>query len=176
MITGNGTINADVTTVGGGQILPGDQTLPEDIQTLSVTGSLTMDQNSVAFFELAADTKQADLLSVSGNAHLASAELLVELLGDPNNLSPTDVFTIVSSNGTIDGTFNTLNADPTLVDAVDADGNVLATFVVNYNGNSVTLTEVPEPAISFLVLVGAVFCRRKKICNRACNQLSALLY
>jgi hypothetical protein len=165
-IYGNGTIDGDLSIAGGGSILPSDINLPEDIEEIFVTHTITMDSSSSLVFELDANTKGADLLDAGVGDHLNSAQLSIVLFGDPSNLSPSDVFTILSSGGTIDGTLNTLNADPNLVEATDSDGNPVATFSVTYNTGSVVLRPVPEPAIALLLALGGALLRRPRTSAR----------
>ena len=168
-VFGKGSIDADVTTTGG-TLAPGDVNLPEDIETLSITHGLTLDHNSAVFFELDAGTKQASKIDVTNDVHLNNAILFVELLGDPNDLTPSDVFTIITSGGNIDGLLDDSDGNPVgVIDAFDADNNIVATFQVNYNGDSVTLTPVPEPAIASVLVLSIALCIRPRTRVRGCE-------
>ena len=100
---GTGTVGT--TTLGAGSTLvPGNS-----IGTLTVDGDLTFDSDTTYQVEVAPDGSDSDLVQVTGQARLNGAE--VAHVGNNGNYRPATVYTILSADGGLDGTFGGVTSD-----------------------------------------------------------------
>lgn len=100
---GTGTVGT--TTLGAGSTLaPGNS-----IGELTVDGDLTFDSDTTYQVEVAADGSSGDHVRVTGQARLNGAE--VAHIGNNGNYRPATVYTILSADGGLDGTFGGATSD-----------------------------------------------------------------
>lgn len=133
---GSGTVSG--LTLNGGTLSPGNSP-----GTLTVTGNLVMDANSIYLAEV--EGPVADRVNVTGTATLADTLRLVPLGGSYNFDS---AYTLLSAAGGLGGTTFT---------TVDPTGFVGAgiTTTVTYSGNDVLLTLAPKALASLGVTAPA---------------------
>ena len=139
-LAGNGTLGNSafpITVTNNGIIAPGDP-------AVSSTGSLTVIGNVTSNGGLninVGPSSASSLLAITGNLTLgtSSALNLTTLTGGFDG----SVYTIASFTGTLSGTFGTVSG-------------LGAGYAVNYNANSITLSEAatPEPATLGLFGIG----------------------
>ncbi|MGI8820869.1 MAG: hypothetical protein ACR2ID_08400 [Chthoniobacterales bacterium] len=150
----------DYLHIGG---VPGFDPAPDGALTTLVTvnGNLSLTSNSDVYFEIFDPTITASM-RVNG---LAAFDGILELvLFDPSLLTSTDSLTLILTDGPITGSFaNVLSGgrlDATQDTETGGTGDVVGSFRVDYNGNSLTITDfqpagaVPEPGTWALVVVG----------------------
>jgi len=100
---GTGTVGT--TSLGAGSTLaPGNS-----IGTLTVDGDLTFDSGTTYQVEVAPDGSSGDRVQVTGQAHLNGAD--VAHIGNNGNYRPAAVYTILSADGGVDGTFGGVTSD-----------------------------------------------------------------
>jgi subtilase-type serine protease len=100
---GTGTVGT--TSLGAGSTLaPGNS-----IGTLTVDGDLTFDSDTTYQVEVAPDGSSGDRVQVTGQARLNGAE--VAHIGNNGNYRPATVYTILSADGGLDGTFGGVTSD-----------------------------------------------------------------
>jgi len=153
---GSGQITRNVTI--GNSSGSGDAVLApgNSAETLTITGSLNMLSDAKFAFELNGIAGTADKVAANGITINSNAVFEFSLLGNLSGVNIDDQFTILDNTGVgnISGTFSNLTAGGTF----DAGGGL--TFGVSGGsgvyGNDLilTVTAVPEPAASALVLVG----------------------
>jgi len=155
-LTGTGTINAASVTAGG-LVSPGNSA-----GTLTLTGNLTLLSTSTLLFELGGGTPGTgyDLLTIGGNGVIAGNLSLLFLNGYQTSVTPSATFTVLTTGGTLTGSFaNIANGQQLFT----ADGAGL--FKVNYGpgsafaANSVVLSNfvaVPEPSTWALMVIGTL--------------------
>ncbi len=129
---------------------------------VTINGNLTLGSTSEFQFELYDPTVTA---SVRVNGFATVGGLLDLLLFDPSLISSTDTFTLILTNGAIAGAFDNVLSGGRLDATQDPDtggtGDVVGSFRVDYNGNSLTITDfqpagaVPEPGTWALLAAGA---------------------
>ncbi|MFT3878332.1 MAG: PEP-CTERM sorting domain-containing protein [Gemmatales bacterium] len=151
-ISGNGTVGGGGSiSQGNGNVSPGASPGHLNINV----STFTMSSTSTLIIELAGTGQGTsyDWLSVTGAAVLGNAALNVSFLsGFQNIVSPSDVFTILTTGTGESGQFNGL-VDGSRVFTSDGYGS----FQINYSGNDVVLSNfqtiaVPEPATVALLL------------------------
>jgi fibronectin-binding autotransporter adhesin len=153
---GSGQITKNVTI--GNSSGSGDAVLApgNSAGTLTITGSLNMLSDAKFAFELNGITGTADKVAANGITINSNAAFEFSLLGNLSGVQVEDQFTILDNTGVgnISGTFSNLTAGGTF----DAGGGL--TFAVSGGsgvyGNDLilTVTTVPEPTASALVLMG----------------------
>lgn len=138
-------------TMTGGRIQIGEPFFGSPV--LTVNGAVTLDSTSTLsmLFSRTNPTFGPDyssLLSATGNVALGGANL--DLLGvslactTPGGLNVGDVLTLVTTTGTLSGTFsNAANGAP--IPVYCAGGSIAGTVRIDYASNSVTATVVPTP-------------------------------
>lgn len=100
---GSGTVGT--TSLGAGSTLaPGNS-----IGTLTVDGDLTFDSDTTYQVEVAPDGSDSDLVQVTGQARLNGAD--VAHIGNSGDYRPATVYTILSADGGLDGTFGGVTSD-----------------------------------------------------------------
>ena len=100
---GTGTVGT--TRLGAGSTLaPGNS-----IGTLTVDGDLTFDSDTTYQVEVAPDGSSGDHVQVTGQARLNGAE--VAHIGNNGDYQPATVYTILSADGGLDGTFGGVTSD-----------------------------------------------------------------
>ncbi len=100
---GTGTVGT--TSLGAGSTLaPGNS-----IGTLTVDGDLTFDSDSIYQVEVAPDGASGDHVQVTGQARLNGAN--VAHIGNIGDYRPATVYTILSADGGLDGTFGGVTSD-----------------------------------------------------------------
>ena len=100
---GTGTVGT--TTLGAGSTLaPGNS-----IGTLTVNGDLTFDSDTTYQVEVAPDGSSGDRVQVTGQARLNGAK--VAHIGNNGAYRPATVYTILSADGGLDGTFGGVTSD-----------------------------------------------------------------
>ena len=165
---GTGSITGAVT-VNGGILAPGNS-----IESLAVTGNLTLNTGSAFAYEMssgAVPSAAADFQKVFGDLGLSGTVnlTLTDLASSPVAFSPNTTLSLINYAGTWNGGFFTCAGNELTNHEVFTAG--LTTWQINYDaisgglnfateytgGHFVTLTAVPEPAslLALGCLVGA---------------------
>ena len=144
--------NVASAAVNGGGVLSWDSGTTNSVGTLSSNGTLeptgtttgTLDTRSLtlnghdALDVNLAGTGACSVINVTGTATLAGTLQITSL----ESISPGTAFTILSSTGTITGTFAGLDDGATVTDGAGEN------FTINYTSNSVVLTRWVSPTIT----------------------------
>ena len=108
----------------------------------TINGNLTLGSTSDYFAEVYDPTITA---SVRVNGIAALDGVLELLLIDPSLITSTDTFTLILTDGQITGAFANVLSGGRLDARQDTDasgtGDVVGSFRVDYNGNSLTITD-----------------------------------
>ena len=166
MLEGTGTIGPTLTNAAF--ISPGLMFGPA-IGTLTLFSDLTLVSTSQLLFDISGRNPGAghDFLSVAGSLSL-NLDGTLDIKLDPGfvrSIIPSDVFTIMSSNQRMSGSFSNA-ADGGRLQTSNGQGS----FVVRYaDQNSVTLSQfegIPEPASAIQIMLGlfplAIFRHRSR--------------
>lgn len=127
-------------SMSGGELMVGHGLSPDG--TLAVDGGVTLASTSVLqmFIDRVGTTPSSDYsqLTATGDVNLGSATL--ELLGGSPcpTLNVGDVYTLVSTTGSLSGTFHGLSDGSTT--QLPCGGGTEPTLVINYTAHSVTAT------------------------------------
>lgn len=163
-IAGSGTFSGNAMVIGnGGALRPG-----QSPGLLTLNGSLILANDATLGVELAGTTVGSayDRVAVTAGANglvLLDGVLEVKLLdGFAASISSADVFTILTSDVAITGTFD--NVVDGRVTTLDGNGSFAVTL--GAGGTSLVLSDfaaVPEPAtLAALAGVGAMLLRRRR--------------
>ena len=123
-LMGSGTV-ASLTSTGG-LVAPGDTLTTSGLGTISVTGDLTLDNESIVLLDLAGTA--SDKIVVGGTATLGGAGLLLR----GRDLVGGTTFQVLTAGTSVDGTF------ASTVNWTDGNWDFLG-LTVEYDANSVTL-------------------------------------
>jgi hypothetical protein len=144
-LSASGTIGSAVTNSG----------LLHPVQSLSLTGNLTLTGSSTVLFDLGGSTPVTgyDTLSAQ-NVALGGSLDLIFTNGYQSSVLPSTTFTLITASGSLSGQFAGITNGSTVY---TTDG--LGAFTVNYLPSSLTIsnfTPVPEPPTATLIGLGAV--------------------
>jgi hypothetical protein len=144
-LSASGTIGSAVTNSG----------LLHPVQSLSLTGNLTLTGSSTVLFDLGGSTPVSGYDTLSApNVALGGSLDLIFTNGYQSSVLPNTTFTLITTSGSLSGQFAGITNGSTVY---TTDG--LGAFTVNYLPASLTLsnfTPVPEPPTAVLVGLGAV--------------------
>jgi hypothetical protein len=164
-LSGTGTITGNVSN--GGTLDPGFSA-----GTIGVTGNLSLTSTSHYDLEIGGPNQGSDydFLSEAGTVQLTLAGTITPTLLNGYSPGTSDVFTVLTSNQPLLGSFsNAANNDR----LITADG--LNTFRINYGAsspfdpNSVVLSDfalIPEPSSLLLAALGVGFLSLRRQSNR----------
>jgi hypothetical protein len=155
IFSGSGTVGSAVTNSG----------LLHPIQSLTLTGDLTLTGSSTILFDLggSAPVTGYDTLSAPG-ATLGGSLDLTFTNGYQSTVSPSTTFTLITASGGLSGQFAGISNGST-VDTTDG----LGAFTVSYLPTSLVIsdfTPVPEPSAASLVGVGGVLLAAAGVARR----------
>ncbi len=165
---GAGVINGNVLVGGEGNVFPDGK--------LTINGFLSEGPNTFTGFHIGGLNQGTDydFLEVNGDVGIGGLLFLTMSNGFELQLSANQIFTILTSNGVITGTFDNV-ANGTRLETTDG----LASFQVNYGSGSLfdpddlVLSDpkiVPEPGSVVLLamgggLIGVIRFRRRPVCR-----------
>lgn len=164
MLIGVGTVNGNVTTsIGSTSIGPGASP-----GLITINGNLSLHSGNTLNMELGGTTAIAgyDLLDVNGNLNLAGLLNLQFVNGFESLLTAGSIFTIVTADTPILGSFSNVASGGFLFDLGNRhEFNVYYGAGSAYGVNNVTLVAItPEPARTMLLFVGlsSMLLRRRR--------------
>ncbi len=145
-LTGSGVLNASAgTSVGniiiGGTLSPGNN----GIGTLTITGNVVFNSGAHLIAE-ASGSNSADLLAITGNLDLSSANDFLDL---PSTVAPGGTYKIATYTGNLTGTFDQISPH----------------YTINYDvvNKQILITAIPEPsAIGLLIGTAAGLLLRQR--------------
>ena len=128
MLTGTGTVAANMAVNNNGTVAPGE---PNTLGTLEIDGGISFNGGSQLLVSLGATP---DLLHVTGGTNLAFGTELTIASGQLSNSTPQPVLT---ADGGLTGTFN-YTATP-----IDLAGGGIGAITVHDTANAVQLQQAP---------------------------------
>jgi len=164
---GSGTVGTAVANNG----------LFHPVQSLSLTGNLTLGGSSTLLFDIGGstagsgyDTLSAPMVTLGGSLDLLFTNSY------QNSILPGNTFTLITASGGLSGQFAGI-ANGARVGTMDG----LGSFQVNYLSTSLTLSgfqQVPEPSTIALFALGALalFATRRTTARKPCGAILAALF
>ncbi len=154
-LSASGTVGAALSNSG----------LLHPVQSLTLTGNLTLTGSSTILFDLGGsapatgyDTLSAPIVTLGGSLDLYFTN------GFQSTVLPSTTFTLIAASSSLSGQFAGIS-NGSIVDTTDG----LGSFTINYLPTSLTLsnfTPVPEPSAASLMAVGAALLAAGRLAQR----------